>query len=229
MLRYPYKGVPPVQHQTAVRSTFGDAAIEKYLPGVQQIVELGAGYNTRTMQLQRDQRIRCFEIDLPGTQQFKRKLLHQCGVDTSGVTFVTADFLTENWLDNLIKAGFDPAQPTLFLWEGVTYYLSREAMEETFRTIAMNAPGSVVVFDYATDAVIKLHRTPLGRLHKAILKAVRESQTFWISSEPPVKGTLATLMDSYGLSLCEHLSWGRETKRKHSCGGLAVAILKTVA
>ena len=149
-LRYPYEGIPPVRHQTAVRSTFGDAAIEKYLPGVEQLVELGAGYNTRTVQLQHDRRIRCFEVDLAGTQQLKLKLLHQCGVDTSGVTFVSANFLTDDWLDNLVRAGFNPTKPTIFLWEGVTYYLSREAMEQTFRTIATTAPGSVVVFDYAT-------------------------------------------------------------------------------
>jgi O-methyltransferase involved in polyketide biosynthesis len=107
----------------------------------------------------------------------------------------------------------------------VTYYLSREAMEQTFRTIATSAPGSVVVFDYATDAVIKMYRKPLGRLHKAILKIVRESQTFWIPSKPPVKETLATLIDSYGLSLREHLSWGHETKREPLPGGLAAAVV----
>src|SRR5438445_469161 len=101
---------------------------------------------------------------------------------------------TDDWLDNLAKAGFDPRKPTFFLWEGVTYYLSREAMEKAFRAIATIALGSVVVFDYATDAVNKMQRKPLGRLHKAILKTSRESQTFWIPSDPPVKETLATLM-----------------------------------
>jgi methyltransferase (TIGR00027 family) len=225
MLRYPYEGIPPVQHQTAVRSTFVDAAIQNYLPGVEQFVALGAGYDTRTVQLQHNHRIRCFEVDLPKTQQLKLKLMHQCRVDTSGITFVTANLLTDDWRDNLVRAGFDPARPTFFLWEGVTYYLSREAMEKTFRTIAMSAPGSVVVFDYGTDAVNKLYRKPLGRLHKAILQVVRESQTFWIPSEPPVKETLATLMNTYGLSLREHLSWGHETKRKRSFGGLATAVL----
>jgi methyltransferase (TIGR00027 family) len=227
MLRYPYEGIPAFRHQTAVRSTFGDAAVEKYLPGVEQLVELGAGYNTRTVELQHDQRIRCFEVDLPRTQQLKLKLFHQCGVDTSGVTFVSANFLTDDWLDNLVRAGFDPTRPTFFLWEGVTYYLSRQAMEETFRKIATMPPGSVVVFDYATDAVIKMYRRPLGRLHKALLKAMREPQTFWIPSEPPVKETLATLMNSYGLSLREHLSWGHETKRKPLPGGLATAVPST--
>jgi methyltransferase (TIGR00027 family) len=224
-LRYPYEGIPPFQHQTQVRSTFVDAAIEKYLPGVEQFVELGAGYDTRTVQLQHNRRIRCFEVDLPRTQQLKLKLLRQCGVDTSGITFVTANFLTDDWRDNLVKAGFNPRKPTYFLWEGVTYYLTREAMEKTFRTIATIAPGSVVVFDYATDAVSKMRRKPLGRLHTAFLNAVREPQTFWIPSEPPVKETLATLMDSYGLSLREHLSWGHETKRKRLPGGLAAAVV----
>jgi methyltransferase (TIGR00027 family) len=226
MLRYPYEGTPPVGHSTAVRSTFVDAAIDRYLAGVEQFVVLGAGYDTRTVQLQHNRRIRCFEVDLPKTQQLKRKLLRACGVDTSGVTFVSANFLTDDWLDNLAKAGFDPRQPTFFLWEGVTYYLSREAMEKTFRTIATMAPGSVVVFDYATDAVIKLYRRPLGRLSKALLTAVREPQTFWISSEPPVKKSLAALMDAYGLSLREQLDYGRETGRRRLPGGLAAAVVK---
>jgi methyltransferase (TIGR00027 family) len=224
-LRYPYEGIPPIQHQTHVRSTFVDAAIEKYLPGAEQVVVLGAGYDTRTVQLQNDRRIHCFEVDLPETQQLKLKLLRQCGVDTNGVTFVSANFLTDDWLNNLAKAGFDRTRPTVFLWEGVSYYLSREAMENTFRTIAISAPGSVVVFDYATDAVIKMRRNPFGRLHTAILKTTRESQTFWISNKPPVKDTLATLMNTYGLSLSEHLSWGRETERKRSFGGLATAVV----
>ncbi|MGO9201464.1 MAG: class I SAM-dependent methyltransferase [Limisphaerales bacterium] len=229
MLRYPYEGIPPIRHMNSVRATFVDAAIERYLAGVEQFVELGAGYDTRTVQLQHNRRIRCFEVDLPKTQQMKRELLHQCGVDTSSVKFVSANLLTDNWLDNLAKAGFDPGKPTFFLWEGVTYYLSREAMGKTFRAVATIAPGSVVVFDYATDANIKAYRKPLGVLQKAFLKAVREPQTFWISSEPPVKNNVAALMDAYGLSLREQLDFGRETKRKRSRGGLAVAVLETIA
>lgn len=225
LLRYPYEGIPPVGHSSSVRSSFVDAAIERYLPGVEQFVELGAGYDTRTVQLQHNQRMRCFEVDLPKTQQLKRELLHRCGVDISGVQFVPANFLTDHWLDNLAKAGFDPRKPTFILWEGVTYYLSREAMEKTFRTITTLAPGSVVVFDYGTDANIKRYRSPLGLLANATLKAVREPQTFWISSEPPVQKNLAALMDGYGLSLREHLNYGCETKGKRSFGGLAAAVL----
>src|SRR5205085_8740128 len=152
--------------------------------------------------------------------------LHQCGVDTSGVKFIPTNFQTDNWLDNLATAGFDPRKPTFFLWEGVTYYLSREAMEQTFRIIATLAPGSVVVFDYGTDANLKACRRPTCHFDKAVLKAIREPQTFWISSEPPVEKNLAALLDAYGLSLREHLNYGRETKRQRSFGGLAAAVVK---
>jgi methyltransferase (TIGR00027 family) len=228
MLRYPYEGIPAIAHMNGVRSTFVDAAIERYLPGVDQFVELGAGYDTRTVQLQHNRRICCFEVDLPKTQQTKRKLLDQCGVDTSSVRFVPANFLTDDWLDNLANADFDPRKPTFFLWEGVTYYLSREAMEKTFSMIARMPSGSVVVFDYGTDANIKAYRTPIGFLQKAFLKVVREPQTFWISSEPPVKKSVAALMDAYGLSLREQLGYGHETKRNRSRGGLAAAVVSTL-
>ena len=88
------------------------------------------------------------------------------------------------------------------------------------------APGSVVVFDYATVEVIKRYRRPLGRLSKAMLTAVREPQTFWIPGEPPVKKNLAALMEAYGLSLREQLDYGRETRRRRILGGLAAAVVE---
>lgn len=54
---------------------------------------------------------------------------------------------------------------------------------------------------------------------------IDEPQTFWISGEPPVQKTLATLMDGYSLSLLEHLPYSRETKSKPLRGGLATAVV----
>ena len=73
---------------------------------------------------------------------------------------------------------------------------------------------------------IEAYRKPLGLPAKAYLKAVREPQTFWISSKPPAKKYLAALMQGYGLSMREQLDYGRETKRKRLRGGLAAAVVK---
>jgi hypothetical protein len=97
-------------------------------------------------------------------------------------------------------------------------------MEKTFGAIATIAPGSVVVFDYATVANIEARCKPFGVLHKALLKAAREPQTFWISSE---KKYLTALMEEYGFSMREQLDYGRETKRERLRGGLVAAVVLT--
>ena len=39
--------------------------------------------------------------------------------------------MTEDWLAKLVQAGFRPDKPTFFLWEAVTMYLDRAAVEGT--------------------------------------------------------------------------------------------------
>jgi len=62
--------------------------------------------------------------------------LNTFGVDSTRVTFVAADFETDDWLARLVEAGFDPGKPAFFLWEGVMMYLERQAVEATLRKIA---------------------------------------------------------------------------------------------
>ena len=140
MLRYPYEGIPSARHSSSVRATFVDAAIERYLPGVEQFVVLGAGYDTRTVQLHHNRRICCFEVDLPKTQQMKRELLHQCGVNTSGVKFVPANFLTDDWLDNLAKAGFDPRKSISETLAATINASGVEAAVRQYRELKLSAP-----------------------------------------------------------------------------------------
>jgi hypothetical protein len=68
--------------------------------------------------LPKDAQVRSFEVDAPKTQAAKRELLNKAGIDTRGVTFVSADFETEDWLTRLVESGFDTGKPCLFLWEG---------------------------------------------------------------------------------------------------------------
>jgi O-methyltransferase involved in polyketide biosynthesis len=54
-----------------------------------------------------------------------------------------------------VDAGFEPNKPSFFLWESVTMYLDRQAVESTFRKIAGTAAGSVVEFDYFSTEIIE--------------------------------------------------------------------------
>src|SRR5262249_53553753 len=153
--RYPYPGEPPMMHQSASRTTFYDEALARRLADVDQLAILGAGFDTRAYRLPADARVRCFEIDEPKTQAFKREMLKKAGVDTTRVTYVPAAFEQEDWFEKLVAAGFDPGKPSIFTWESVTMYLEREAVESTLRKIAGMAPGTVLAFDYFSSELLE--------------------------------------------------------------------------
>ncbi len=134
------------------RTAYLDAVVERALcENIPQIVFLGAGYDTRACRFSHlIGATRLFELDTRVTQQHKRSLLQGAGVAIPNqVTFVTVDFTTDSLADVLAAAGYDPDRRTLFVWEGVTYYLPPQAVEETLAFVRHHAPaGSILCFDY---------------------------------------------------------------------------------
>ena len=223
--RYPYPGVPPMKDQPAARTTFFDAALARHLTDVEQLVILGAGLDTRSYRLPAGTRIRCFEIDTPKTQPFKRAMLTKAGVDASRVTFVPADFEREDWLAKLVTAGFDPNRPTFFLWEAVTMYLDREAVESTLRKIASTTPGSVVAFDYFSTELLQ-DRSLIWRYGRAVVNAVGEPfGTVGLDTTSPAREHAAKFVASCGLALEEHRGFGAESGQQHPAAGFVTAIV----
>jgi methyltransferase (TIGR00027 family) len=222
--RYPYQGEIPVQAEAAARMTFFDDVVDRYLPGMTQFVILGAGFDTRAYQLPLGTRVQCFEVDQPKTQALKRELLAQAQIDASGVTFVSADFETEDWLARLVAAGFDPVQPALFLWEGVIMYLDRAAARSTLRKIASTARGSVVAFDYFTSEALE-SQALYFRFARATTTASGEPLRFGVDSTSPSRERLAEFLSSCGLTLDEQRTLGQETAGRRAWGGFATAIV----
>jgi methyltransferase (TIGR00027 family) len=136
------------------RSRFGDEAFRRALADrVPQIVYLGAGYDTRALRF-RDAlgETRVFELDAAPTQQRKIACLESSGTAVPPqLRFIPVDFRTDDVMARLRDAGYDAARPALFVWEGVTYYLPIELVEQVFASIrAQSGAGSRVVFDYMT-------------------------------------------------------------------------------
>lgn len=118
--------------------------------GVVQVVILGAGYDSRAYRF-RDAMpsVQFFEIDLPAMiREKKRRLKKAFGKVPDYVVYVPIDFNTQNIPDELKKAGYDRDKKTFFIWEGVTMYISAEAVDSTLTFIAASAPGGSVIFDY---------------------------------------------------------------------------------
>ena len=72
------------------------------------------------------------------------------------MTYVAIDFNHESLGQRLAECGYDERKKTLFIWQGVTEYLTPQAVDETFAFVHdHSAPGSSVIFDYADPTILK--------------------------------------------------------------------------
>jgi methyltransferase (TIGR00027 family) len=119
--------------------------------GVSQYVILGAGLDTFAQRRpEMASRLRVFEVDRPGPQQWKRQRLVELGFGVpEWLRLVAADFEAgASWWEQLVSAGFDAAQPAVVASTGVTMYLTKDAIAATLRQVAALAPGSTLVMTF---------------------------------------------------------------------------------
>lgn len=69
------------------------------------------------------------------------------------VRFVAIDFNREGLVDRLPAAGFDLTRPAAFVWEGVSNYLSEDAVDSVLRFVASTAPESCDFYHVAVARV----------------------------------------------------------------------------
>jgi methyltransferase (TIGR00027 family) len=137
---------------TIARTAYFDHILEQALrEGVPQIVILGAGYDSRPYRfadLVGETRI--FELDDIYTLQRKQKKLQQANIAIpETLAYAPLSYEINQLGSNLAVAGFDREKQTLFIWEGATYYLSAEEVDNTFSFIRKQMPlGSTLCFDY---------------------------------------------------------------------------------
>lgn len=113
--------------------------------GAQQIVLLGAGLDARSRRLPALAGRRVFEVDHPASQRYKRQRMGE----HEGLHYVAVDFQRDDLAERLTNAGFDPGRVTVWIWEGVTMYLSTAAVDATLRQLqTLSAPGSRVLVSY---------------------------------------------------------------------------------
>jgi methyltransferase (TIGR00027 family) len=129
---------------------FDDYLHECLKSGTAQLVILGAGLDSRAYRDELLQgAVRTFEVDHPATQASKIERVKKVfGKIPTNVAYVPIDFNDET-LDKLLACGYDWSLKTLFIWEGVTFYLDAEAVDATLAWVRANAaPGSAIIFDY---------------------------------------------------------------------------------
>jgi methyltransferase (TIGR00027 family) len=164
-----------------------DALRQALAEGLDQVVILGAGFDCRPYRIEGIQSTQVYEVDLPATQQLKQERLREAlGGLPDHVLYVSTDF-NERQLDEVMaEAGYDPAGRTFFIWEGVTQYITRQAMNATFRFVARAAgPGSTIVFTYIHRGIVQ--GWARSRSDERILDVARRGQSPWITGLDPVE------------------------------------------
>jgi methyltransferase (TIGR00027 family) len=129
----------------AGRTLYFDAAIRAAIgSGIDQVVLVGAGFDTRATRLSGNG-VAYYEVDHPATQAAKRARLRD---EPVAVHRAPADLRTDSLASALENSPFDATRPAFFLWEGVTMYLEPDDIDRTLRSIAeVAAPGSLLALD----------------------------------------------------------------------------------
>jgi methyltransferase (TIGR00027 family) len=175
----------------ACRQRYIDDFLTKRLEaGPTQVVILDAGLDSRAYRPE-VRNVRFFEVDHPATQSGKiEKIRRILGHAPSNVTYVPVDFDTES-LDKLLTQGFDTKARTVFIWEGVTQYLTEFGIDTTLAWVRTNAAsGSWIIFDYQ-------HGLPhhSGRLGSLMSRISGEQRAFDIPEE-----AISTFLQDRGFS-----------------------------
>jgi methyltransferase (TIGR00027 family) len=155
--------------------------------GAEQVVLLGAGYDTRAYRFADRLRGRpVFEVDLAPISQKKARIVdrHADALPESNVVRVEIDFEAQALADVLADAGFVAGVTTFFTWEGVPMYLTRAAVTATLDSVrGLAGPGSRLAHDmwFLVD-----DPGPLGtarRIVPSALSLIGEPVTFAVHPE----------------------------------------------
>jgi methyltransferase (TIGR00027 family) len=177
---------PGVRTSAVARTRYIDDRVRAAVAaGLQQIVILGAGFDARAYRLPECATRTVFEVDHPATQARKRRLVQHALPGTNAhVRYVPTDFDRDTIETDLASAGFDPRRSTLFIWEGVTNYLTEDAVDQTLRRCARAVPRSGIVFTYVDQAVIDDPDSFYGTEKlRTSLEAAGERWTFGLDPE----------------------------------------------
>jgi len=218
ILRKSERVTPGIYQYLLARTAFFDERYARTLDdGTEQIVLLGAGYDTRPRRMPSPDGLKVIELDIATTQERKRDCLRRAGLaEPAGLVFAPIDFNTQSIATVLREAGYDPGRKTLFLWEGVTYYLTGDAVDDVLRLVTENThPETTIAFDYA----ITLSDENIDRIHGA-----RTFAETWRKhhEDEPIRffidqGALPSFLGERGLDLVEHLD-ASEMESAYSTG-----------
>jgi methyltransferase (TIGR00027 family) len=222
---------PGVTGFLVARERYIDDVLQSFLnSSLEQLIILGAGYDARPYRFVLPERLKTFEVDHPLTQAGKLEVVQRVfGQIPAHVAYVPVDFNTQSLSERLLASGYDPGLLSLFIWQGVTMYLSSASVDATLAFIAHHAaPGSAVVFDYVYQGVLDglQQRSEVRSMHRYRFMT-GEAMTFGIPA-----GTVEAFLKARGFRQVKDASaddlkaayFTRKNADRKVAGGYGIAI-----
>ena len=179
---------------------------------IETVVNLGAGMDCRAYYIPCVENIGYFEVDYPSVVETKKaKMKKILGKLPDHVVYVPVDFEKQSLDTELKKAGYNLTSKTLFISEGVTQYISKEANDSTLKYVAQAAPGSKIVFSYILKSFIegKDLKDPTEKsMYKWLVKGFK---LFEYGLDP---AEMRDYLSEYNLSLIEDIG-SEEVKERY--------------
>jgi methyltransferase (TIGR00027 family) len=169
--------------------------------GFGTVVNLGAGMDTRAFRIPSAKNTKYFELDFPELQKAKRAYIdRKTGRLPANISLVPVDFNSQDIGEELQKAGYSLSSKTFFIWEGVTQYISKEAVDTTMKYVGQAVVGSRIVFTYVLKSFIDGSRIPdgLNGLYKLTLN---KKKPLWFCGFEPAE--MGEYLSKYSLSPIE--------------------------
>jgi methyltransferase (TIGR00027 family) len=217
---------PGVLTSGIARTRFIDDEVKLELKaGARQLIILGAGYDTRPYRLDQLADVKVYEVDHPSTSSTKQNI-----IQSNHVQFVKVDFNSESLESKMNAAGFDPNQRSLFIWEGVTNYLSESAVDATLKWCSRAASGSIVIFTYIDKRVLESPENFYGT--KTVLKALKKAGEEWTFGIDPscieefVKERGLMLTKDVGAAEYRQMYFGRPADRMQGYEFYRIAVVR---
>ncbi|MFB6889979.1 class I SAM-dependent methyltransferase [Kitasatospora sp. NPDC056327] len=174
----------------AIRTRYLDESIERILAddGIRQVVFVAAGMDTRPFRLDWPDDATVYEVDFPALLAEKRRRLEGLGARPRVTRHEVAVDLRLEWLPELDRAGFDRARPTLWITEGLLFFLTPEQATGLLRTLgSASAPGSRLGVDFVSQALL---RSPFSQEFR---RSLAEDGTPWLFGTDEPEEYLASI------------------------------------
>ena len=169
--------------------------------GFGTVVNLGAGMDTRAFRISGIENIQYFDLDFPELQKVKRSYIDKTiGELPSNVSLVPIDFNNQDLGEELKKVGYALSSKTFFIWEGVTQYIAKEAIDNTMKYVSQAPTGSRIVFTYVLKTFIDGSYIPDG-LNSLYKFALKKKNPLWFCGFDPAE--MHEYLSKYSLSLIE--------------------------